>query len=93
MTLTDRQILEVFIQGLSDSNGRKCGIVLCENGLVETRRVCGGRSEIKNGRVELHDTCGEPCTFVCDNSRKFSEAVQQVKLYDRLIEQAKKAKP
>ena len=87
--LTDVQLTWLFTERLSNSNGTRCGRVLFKNGVTGTQIICGGRSKIVNGRVKLHDTCGEPCSFVCKDTDKFSTEVERVVLYDRLITEAR----
>lgn len=92
--LTDRQLMSVFDQSiaLSDSNGRHCSRIL--NGGTQDQIVCTGRTLISNGVVVFAaDTgCNKPCQFRAD-ALMFSIEVERVKMYERIIEAAKKAHP
>lgn len=91
--LTDRQILNCFTHGLSDSNGRRCGRRLTENGVASTSHPCLGEAKIVKGKVILIDTCGEPCSFICDNARSFQNKVETLLSYEKIIELSKKEFP
>ncbi len=89
--LTDAQILCCFGGGkLRDYNGKRCYRVLYENGVVSTRLTCQGHTKIENGKVTLHDTCGEPCSFVCDDAQQYQRAVKKLIFYNKLLEEVKR---
>ena len=90
--LTDAQILACFVSGLTDHNGQRCCRVLTENGIASTRRTCQGHTKVQNGKVTLHDTCGEPCSFICQDAQDFHNAVVLLQCYDEIIERAKRGK-
>lgn len=85
MSLTDKQIEWLFRERLSHHNAFRCG--LTTPGRVPT--VCAGRAVIRDGRVNLLNTCGEPCTYVCENTGRLAQEVERVQAYDRLILEAK----
>lgn len=90
MPLKDHQILSMFTEhpALTDNNGRRCYVRLRENG-VGQEQVCTGEATIENGKVKVFNTCGEPCEFVCKRTARFAETVEEIKLYDKLIELAR----
>ena len=53
--------------------------------------VCKGRLTYAEGKVKIHDTCGEPCSFVCKTSREFAEKVGWIRTVLQAL-QATKAK-
>ena len=84
--VTDECLIECFTW-VSDHNGRHCCRVLRENGVAPST-TCSGRSTIKNGKVVLSNTCGEPCSFVCEDAQAFSIEVERIKQYSVLISRA-----
>lgn len=67
-----------------------CNIVLMENMSWKDSRTCTGRLKVVDGKVKMVDTCGEPCSFVCDTSREFDKNVSRVKNVIRVINLVKK---
>lgn len=89
MALTDAQIDWLFDHRLSHSNGRICGRRLNENGVAGTEYTCAGKTKIVNGVVLFTGTCGEPCTFVCNDADAYRKSVETLRMYEKLIEEAK----
>ena len=89
MALTDDQIRAIFDnKHVSSHNGFHCLCVM-RDGVGEPYR-CSGETRIRHGRLEFVDNgCGEPCSFVCDNARKLSEEIEQIKRYDTIITKVK----
>ncbi len=56
-----------------------CHVVLRENMSWKDSRNCTGRLAVVNGKVQIIDSCGEPCSFVCDTSREFDKNTQRVR--------------
>ena len=67
-----------------------CNILLMENMSWNDSRTCTGRLKVIEGKVKMIDTCGEPCSFVCDTSREFDKNVSRVKNVIRVINLVKK---
>lgn len=85
--LTDKELLAAYDgpDGLSHENGFQCGRRLTENGVLGTEYTCRGHAAIQGGKVKLKDTCGEPCSYVCDDSQALSKSVESLKYYDKII--------
>jgi hypothetical protein len=97
MSLTDAQLTWAFSHYLSHHNGFSCGAYhwTSLSGAIResSYRYCAGKADIVGGRIKLSFTCGEPCSFVCKSTGKFKEALDQLVLYDKIIEEAKNACP
>lgn len=84
--LTDEQILAAVERNmLNCHNGRKCGRVHYENG-VGPAQVCEGRAAIVGGRLKYDGTCGEPCSFICDDGQAFQREIDNLLHCARVVD-------
>lgn len=91
MALTDKQLEWILRNRLSNSNGFRCGTVFThENGVSHPPRVCTGKATIYNGKLTIVNSCGEPCDYVCSNTRSLADELNRVVWYERIIEAAKR---
>lgn len=85
MPLSDKDILKCFEQGLSASNGFSCNRVRYDSLDWKKSFTCRGHAKIEQQKVKLHETCGEPCDYVCDSAQKLQRAVDTLVGYDRIL--------
>lgn len=87
--LTDAQLYWLFSRRLSHHNGFSCNRRLTENGVAGNERVCEGRAAILNGKLKVQGGCGEPCSYICDDTQALGKALEKIIFYDDTIMEAK----
>lgn len=89
MTMTDEQLVWIFNNRLSSNNGFSCNRILRENGCPPDY-ICEGQTTIVNGHLKYNGTCGEPCSFICDNAQELQKDIDTLQQYAKIIDEARK---
>lgn len=87
--LTDAQLYWIFTHRLSHYSGFNCNRRLTENGVAGTERICEGRAAILNGKLKVQGGCGEPCSYICDDTQALAKAIGRIIFFDETILEAK----
>jgi hypothetical protein len=90
--MTDEQLLWIFRNRLSSHNGFGCGRTRRENGCLPDFR-CEGQTSIIAGRLKYTGTCGEPCSFICNDADALQKDIDLVQQYAALIDEARSKLP
>lgn len=77
--------LEVGKAARELTSNPNCSVLLTENMDWKNTRKCMGRFEVHGNKVKIIDSCGEPCSFVCDTSREFEKNMWRVRSILRII--------
>lgn len=88
--MNDAQLTWIFKNRLSSHNGFRCGRHLMENGVKGTEYICEGKTSIINGRLKYTGTCGEPCSFICDDANSLQDEIDTVIRISKIIDEARK---
>ncbi len=86
--MTDEKLTWLFHNRLSSHNGFVCGRIRRENGCLPEFR-CEGQTTIVNGRLKYTGTCGEPCSFICDDANALQKEIDLVQQYASVIDEAR----
>jgi len=87
--LSDDQLTWLLNNHVSSHNGFRCSRVLIENGILSTRHICEAISTVQDGKLKVHATCGEPCSFVCEDANELAKELDLIKFYQRIIDEAR----
>lgn len=87
ISLTDEQWTSI-LAGFGDE--WVCGVRHRENG-VGPLETCKGRIEVRDGEVCVFGGCGEPCDFICDDSRRLEERMELARKHYELLHKATQA--
>lgn len=90
--MKDSELTWIFQERLTSHNGFRCGRQLSDNGVRGTEYTCEGRTTIVNGRLKYDGTCGEPCSFICEDASALQHDIDHVIDVAKIIDEAKNQK-
>lgn len=88
--MTDEQLTWLFQHRLSCHNGFACCRLLRDSPVYPGAPRCEGRTTIVNGRLKYDGTCGEPCSFICDDADSLQKDIDTAQRYASLIDEARR---
>lgn len=87
--MTDEQLTWLFRNRLTSHNGFGCNRLLQGGPLYPGAPRCEGQTSIVKGRLKYTGTCGEPCSFICDDADALQKDIDLVLQYARVIDEAR----
>lgn len=88
--MTDEQLAWIFQNRLSSHNGFKCCRLLMGSAIYPGAPRCEGQTTIVKGRLRYTGTCGEPCSFICDDADSLQKDIDTLLQYARVIDDARR---
>lgn len=87
--MTDEQLTWIFQNRLSSHNGFKCCRLLKGCALYPSAPRCEGQTIIIKGRLRFTGTCGEPCSFICDDADSLQKDISTLLQYAKVIDESR----
>lgn len=87
--MTDEQLTWIFQHRLSHHNGFRCCRLLMGSALYPGAPRCEGQTTIVKGRLRYTGTCGEPCSFICDDADALQKDIDTLLRHAKIIDDAR----